>query len=47
MNKGLTGLELHEGELLMTDFLFLVELSLKGVFAGIDVGVYRIEGGER
>ncbi len=47
MNEGLTGLELHEGELLMKYFLFLVELSLKGVFAGIDVGVYRIEGGER
>ncbi len=28
MNKGLTGLERHEGESLMTEFYFLGELSL-------------------
>ncbi len=28
MNEGLTGLERHEGELLMTEFSFLGELSL-------------------
>ncbi len=28
MNKGLTGLERHEGEQLTTDFSFLSELSL-------------------
>jgi len=32
MNKGLTGLEQHEGEYLMTEISFLVKLTLKDDF---------------
>ncbi len=31
MNEGLTGLELHEGEQLITEFSFFGELSLKNI----------------
>ncbi len=33
MNKGLTGLERHEGEQLVTEFSFLGELSQYAVFS--------------
>ncbi len=36
--KGLTGLELHESELLITEFLFVGEISLEGSYKVYTVG---------